>query len=201
MFWHLILGLLRDGQQRHGYELVTLYKTRTGTHVSPGNFYRDLTRLTSDGLVETGVNPPEADSRRIPYQITAKGRQEFDEWLLSPRDDGDLTGWILFADRVPPEVREEVIDRRLEELWLRNKILTRTRDDALRERAEAPDGGYDPLPVLISREMKRISAELEFLEEFRVELASHPVEEGRGKSASAPSSQARPNRTKGAPRS
>ena len=54
MFWHLILGLLRDGHSRHGYELMTEYASRSGNKVSAGNFCRELARLVTDSFVETG---------------------------------------------------------------------------------------------------------------------------------------------------
>jgi DNA-binding PadR family transcriptional regulator len=111
MLSHLILGFLRDGLARHGYELITEYKSAIG---ESGQRWELLPRAGPHGLerlVQTGVNPPEADARRIPYQITEKGRQSFDEWLISPsRDESDLSAWLLFIDRVPPETRDRLLD-------------------------------------------------------------------------------------------
>jgi hypothetical protein len=47
-------------------------------------------------------------------------------------------------------------------------MLTRLRDDALVRSATV--AGYDPLPSLLSRQMKQVAAELEFLREFRVDF-------------------------------
>ena len=172
MLSHLILGFLRDGQARHGYELITEYKTRSGNQVSAGNFYRELARMASERLVQTGVNPPDADARRIPYQITEKGRQSFDEWLLSPaRDDGDLSAWLLFIDRVPYDTRDRLLDRWQDDLWLRSKALSRAREDALLIQESRQDTvRYHLLASLLSRRLKQVTADLEFLKEFRSDL-------------------------------
>ena len=172
MLSHLILGFLRDGQARHGYELITEYKTRSGNQVSAGNFYRELARMAAERLVQTGVNPPDADARRIPYQITEKGRQSFDEWLISPsRDEGDLTAWLLFIDRVPQETRDRLLDRWQDDLWLKSKSLSRAREDALLMQESRQDAArYNPLASLISRRLKQVTADIEFLKEFRSEL-------------------------------
>jgi DNA-binding PadR family transcriptional regulator len=175
MLSHLILGFLRDGQARHGYELITEYKARSGNQVSAGNFYRELARLAAERLVQTGVNPPDADARRIPYQITDRGRQRFDEWVVSPaRDDGDLSAWLLFIDRVPVEVRDRLLDRWQDDLWIRGKALSRAREDALllQESRNDDHAGYNPLAALISRRIRQVTADLEFLKEFRSELMS-----------------------------
>jgi DNA-binding PadR family transcriptional regulator len=165
---HLILGLLRDGRLRHGYELIIEYKARSGIRVSAGSFYRELGRLTAHRLVETGDNPPEADSRRIPYRITDRGRSEFDGWLVRPTTpNNELEAWLLFVDRIPNDIREHLFERLQENLWMRSKVLTRARDDALTERKRV---GYDPLPALLSRRLKQVAAELEFLQEFRTDL-------------------------------
>jgi len=173
MLSHLILGFLRDGQARHGYELITEYKARSGNQVSAGNFYRELARLAAERLVQTGVNPPDADARRIPYQITEKGRQLFDEWLICPsRDDGDLTTWLLFIDRVPGETRDRLLDRWQDDLWMRSKTLSRAREDALMAQASRADAArYNPLAALISRRIRQVTADLEFLKEFRTEVS------------------------------
>lgn len=172
MLSHLILGFLRDGQARHGYELITEYKARSGNQVSAGNFYRELARMASERLVQTGVNPPDADARRIPYQITEKGRQSFDVWILSPaHDDGDLSAWLLFIDRVPPDTRDRLLDRWQDDLWLRSKSLSRQREDALLIQESRQDTvRYRVLASLLSRRLKQVTADLEFLKEFRNDL-------------------------------
>jgi DNA-binding PadR family transcriptional regulator len=171
MFWHLILGLLRDGRSRHGYELMTEYAVRSGNKASPGNFYRELARLASKGLVETGINPPEADARRIPYRIKESGRRVFDRWLTSPTiDDGDFPTWILFVDQIDAESRIRILDRHEESLWLRSKALARLRDDVVARRETTTDRRFDPLPVLLSRQMKLLTSEIESLQELRLEI-------------------------------
>src|SRR5882757_4326898 len=125
MLLHVILGFLRDGRPRHGYELMCEYRARSGTKLSAGNFYRELARLTADSLVQTGVNPPGADARRIPYQIADRGRLSFDRWLAATSTiENELASWLLFIDQVPIDVRGKLLDRAQEELWLRGKKLT-----------------------------------------------------------------------------
>ncbi len=171
MIWHVILGMLTDGKPRHGYDLVVEYNTRSGTTASSGYFYRELARLTARGLVVTGVAQPNEDARRIPYQITSRGRAEFSRWLVRPGDDDtDFIGWLLFVEQVAVDVRDRILKQREDVLWVRNKVLARAREKALDE-ATSPS---DPLPALVSRQMKQVSAELEFLEEFRRLLAEHP---------------------------
>jgi len=169
MFRHLVLGLLRDGQPRHGYELTTEYGRRSAISVSTGNFYRELQKLAGESLVATRENPPDADARRIPYQITEQGCREFDEWLTSPCEhQADLSERLLFIDLVPPEARARILEWWEEELWMRSKALARAREEALR--STAGSARLDPLPLLLLRRMKLIAAELEFIKEFRLEF-------------------------------
>ena len=44
---HVILGLLRDGRARHGYELMTELKARSDEPISTGHFYRELARMAA----------------------------------------------------------------------------------------------------------------------------------------------------------
>jgi DNA-binding PadR family transcriptional regulator len=211
MLLHVILGLLRDGQPRHGYELMCEYRARSGSKLSAGNFYRELARLTSDSFVQTGVNPPGADARRIPYQIGDRGRQSFDRWLVAPATiENELAAWLLFIDQVPIDVRGKLLDRAQEELWLRGKSLTRQREDAMgaevvREKAD----GYGVLPLLLSRQIKLLTAELEFVKELRQDLddwdraraTQQAAEPAAARDASAIQSSRQPaRRQKGAPR-
>jgi len=171
MFWHLILGLLRNGHSRHGYELMTDYAARSGVRTSPGNFYRELARLAAKGLVETGVNPPDADARRIPYRIKESGRQLFDRWLQAPTiEDGDFPTWVIFSDQLDPDTRTRILERHEESLWMRSKALARVRDDVLTRPSTRPESHFDPLPTLLSRQMKLLTCEIESLRELRVDF-------------------------------
>ena len=163
MFGHVILGLLRDCRLRHGYEIMTECRARSGSPVSIGNIYRELARLAGQGLVQTAINPPDADARRIPYHITEKGRLAFDQWLQAPSSQDDVAHWLLFVDRVPEEIRVRLLDRWQEELWMRGKELARAREDALAKRGRQPPEHYNPLAPLLSRRMKQVAAELEDL--------------------------------------
>jgi DNA-binding PadR family transcriptional regulator len=172
MLWHVILGLLRDGRLHHGYELMTGYRVRSGTPASPGNFYRELARLETHGYVETGVNPPDADARRIPYHITERGRGAFDRWLQGPPlTEGELSGWILFAGRLADGERDRVLDSWEEQLWLRSQELSRQQREVTEEsKGERPAGEYRSLRVLLSRQLKHVAADLGFLEELRSDI-------------------------------
>jgi DNA-binding PadR family transcriptional regulator len=165
---HLILGLLRDGFPRHGYDLIVEYKRKSGAEVSAGNFYRELARLAANGLLRQTTNPPEADSRRIPYAITELGKMEFDRWLQEPStvEDG-FEIWLLFLERVPPEARDRLIDRRKARLWLRGTQLSHARQDAL---TRAQGDAYDALAESLTLRLKRLNADVEFLAELRARL-------------------------------
>jgi DNA-binding PadR family transcriptional regulator len=168
---HLLLGFLRDGRPRHGYDLLTEHRALTGERLNAGNLYRELARLAAEGFVHATSNPADADPRRIPYEITDRGTQLFDHWLASASGHGDFPAWLVFIDRVPPDVRSRVLDRREEALWMQSKTLVRDRSDALTNLATAGKQ-YHPLPVLLSRRMKLVTAEVEFLAEFR-QLLDH----------------------------
>ena len=204
MFWHVVLGLLRDGKPRHGYELRMTYLKQSGLQLGTGNFYRELMRLAADGLVKAVANPPDADARRIPYEITETGRTDFDRWLLTEhRNHDDLNEWILFSNRVPRDVRDRILAQRLDETWLRNKMLARNREQRLQEFGQE----YSPPLASIDRQMKQNAAEIEFLEEFRDQAMVWDTGEQRdvlsrsGGSASIPTgvrARARANRQSGA---
>jgi DNA-binding PadR family transcriptional regulator len=179
MLWHVILGLLRDGRLHHGYELMTAYRVRSGTPASPGNFYRELSRLETHGFVETGVNPPDADARRIPYHITERGRGAFDRWLEAPPlSEGELSGWLLFAGRLSAPDRERILVSWEEQLWLRSQDLSRQHRETLDDAKPARPGlEYRSLRVLLSRQLKHVAADLAFLDELRADLKTWAVQQ------------------------
>lgn len=179
MLWHVILGLLRDDRLHHGYELMTAYRVRSGTPASPGNFYRELARLETHAYVETGVNPPNADARRIPYNITERGRAAFDRWLQAPPlTEGELSGWMLFAGRLSSAHRDRVLASWEEQLWLRSQELSRQHREVLDQARGRPAGEYQSIRVLLSRQLKHVAADLAFLEELRTDIKAWAAQHG-----------------------
>ena len=166
MFRFLILGLLRDGVPRHGYALAKAYSERSGVDISTGNFYRELQRLVTEGFVQMTSNPPGADARRTPYQITEVGRVTFNTWLFEPTDLGegqredDMSTRALFLTEADPGAVRALVERWQEQLWLRGKVQERARDSA---RAK----GSGVLALLFSRRLKYTAADLEFLAGLR----------------------------------
>lgn len=195
MFRYLILGMLRAGARQHGYALVKAYRERSGVDVSTGNFYRELQRLVLDGLIRSADNPPEADARRTPYEITPLGITVFDEWLTA-EDAGaggcaedELAARILFAEEADPATMLRVLDRLQENIWFYGKSLERARRQALAE-AAGPDGSalFRARPLLQARRMKHVAADIEFLGEFRAAYQRHLHTRGQlpGPAAEAP---------------
>ena len=180
MFRFLILGMLRAGSRQHGYALVKAYRERSGVDVSTGNFYRELQRLVLDGLIRSADNPPDADARRTPYEITPLGATVFDDWLTA--HDAGAGGWaedelsarLLFADDTDPATMLRVLDRLQENVWFYGKSLERARRQALAE-AEAPGAPdtFRVLPLLLGRRLKHVAADIEFLGELRASYQRH----------------------------
>jgi DNA-binding PadR family transcriptional regulator len=172
MLRYIVLGLLRDGIARHGYALLTDYRHRSGIRLSTGNFYRELQRLTFEGLVRTMQNPQDADSRRAPYQITEEGIATFDGWLCDaevrlgePHED-ELSVRSLFFGYAPHERVIEALDGWYAALWLQVKSLERAQRVALPDDPSA-NRPFAALPHLLSRRQKYITADLEFVAELR----------------------------------
>jgi DNA-binding PadR family transcriptional regulator len=63
---------------RHGYQILTDVRDRSGAVLRPGSLYRALARLLDEGLVvelDERPDPELDDERRRYYQLTALGRQ------------------------------------------------------------------------------------------------------------------------------
>jgi DNA-binding PadR family transcriptional regulator len=176
MVYHAILGLLRDGRARHVYDLVREYRTRSGRPVNAGNFYRECSKLVSQKLIAPDDNPPDADPRRIPYRITPSGCRDFDSWLLDPKPlQVSFDNWMIFADMLASTERVRLLDEMRETLWTEGKAIGSERERALSRARRLPEPhGYNASALLMLRRITRITAELEFLHEFRRELESLP---------------------------
>lgn len=168
MLSHVILGLLSDTSD-HGYRLLTRYCELTGEEKNSGGLFRTLHSMEELGLLSRTSSPAGADARQIHYEITDKGRREFVEWLTTlPVRDGDFFHWILFIDRAPAAVRDRVLRRRREDLFIEMKALSAQRDDALNVRRER-DGtkSYSPLPPILFRRIALVTAEIGFIDELQ----------------------------------
>lgn len=172
MFRFVILGLLREGEAYHGYALMKLYRQRSGARMSQGGFYRELQRLVAEGLLRTAPRSAKADPRCAPYEITDAGAAVFDEWfatsepVIDERED-ELSTRVLFLGTVETEVARSALDDWKNELWFQSKMFERLRLRALDQAEEEPEN-FNPLPHLIARRIKRIAADLEFVEELRL---------------------------------
>ncbi len=172
MLRHVVLGLLRDGNPRHGYALMTDYRARVGEALNAGTIYRELRRLAAAGLVSMAQSPPE-DPRRIPYDITDEGRRLFDDWLADPRlDDSTFAVWMLFLGRLPAAERITLLARREADLCRRAVSLERAQHRARGRRNGSPE--YGPLLTQLSRRLKLVRAELEFVRELRLSIGDGP---------------------------
>ena len=69
----LILASLAEGQ-KHGYAMQTDIADFAGVSLGPGTLYGAISRLEQDGLIEA-AGPT---SRRRPYRITARGKQDLE---------------------------------------------------------------------------------------------------------------------------
>jgi DNA-binding PadR family transcriptional regulator len=171
MFRYLVLGLLRDGQRRHGYAVMKAYRERSGLQVNTGSFYRQLQRLVAEGLIQTVANPADADPRRAPYEITETGEACFDAWLSGPtgagvgRYEDELSSRAMFLADAEPDIVLRLLDSWKEELWLKSKVHERARS-TLAPESYVPPKSFTPLPLLLARNMKHVTADIEFLEEL-----------------------------------
>ena len=172
MMRHLLLGLLRHCGPRHGYALMKSYRDSSGRRLSIGNIYRELQRLAGEGLVRSAPNPPDADPRRIPYEITSAGAQRFDAWLAQSAHDGvesvedEHLIKAFFAMKSERSLAARVLEEWEEELTARRKMLERARNNAL-ERIGRDDAGTSTLPLWLSRRLKHVAVDLEFVGEVR----------------------------------
>lgn len=200
MFRYVVLGLLRDGAPRHGYAVAKEYRKRSGLRINTGNFYRELQRLAAEGLVRPATNPPDADVRRAPYEITTLGKTTFDEWLASARDawlpgyEDGLTSRALFLGDAEPEVLRTVFDGWGEAIWSLVKALERERESVRLQGRDRTDGSFSPLSLLLARRLRHLAVELEFLDEYRAAHAEWIGSRVAGATSAGPPSERNPER-------
>ena len=169
MFYHVILGCLRDGKPRHGYDVWIALRARTGLQVNLGNIYRELSKLVAQELIDALQRPADDDARRNPYGINDSGCRAFDDWLASPAThEDDFSAWLSFIDHVPSGELSDKLEQLQERLWLRSKTITQRRDDALAQAHATGRHATSDLSALRTLlELKRVTATVEFVDELR----------------------------------
>lgn len=180
MFRFIVLGLLRHGRTLHGYALMKAYEKRTGVRMSTGTFYRELQNLVSDGLVRAVERAADDDARRTPYQVTTRGAELFDRWLVRPPQlalgtDDELTARTMFLYEAPFATAHRMIDAWKEELWLLGKKFERDRQNEI-HRCSTDGESFSILTLLLARRLRHIAGDVAYLDELRAALdAQHAV--------------------------
>jgi DNA-binding PadR family transcriptional regulator len=98
--FHILLALA-DGRV-HGYAAMQAVRERAGGSVrlSTGSFYRHLSKLLDQELVEEAPGPADDDPRRgAYYRITSSGRQ------VLARERDRLAGLVAALDALRPVSR------------------------------------------------------------------------------------------------
>lgn len=149
-----------------------------GLQLNTGNFYGTPTTGGRWPGAHRGQSPSGADPRRAPYEITKAGAGDFAPWFVELNDsDIDMTphedalfSRVLFVDTVTPTAARRVVPRWCNGLWLRVKTLKRGTGDCVastREEWVSMSGAFPAGASRLTRGLRHIAADLEFLEEFR----------------------------------
>ena len=169
LFRFIVLGLLRACGPQHGYGLMKAFERRSGLRVSSGNFYRELRRLAADGLVTSATRGDQKNARRLAYVISDIGLLMFDEWfLMAPMPTGrgpdDLTARTLFFGDTDAAAVVRLLEAWERDIWFQNKLLERGRAAAA---AATSKGEFAVLPLLLSRQVRHLALDVEFVEQLR----------------------------------
>lgn len=168
----LLLGLLRHGGI-HGYRLNEFINRDLAycTDLKKPTAYHLLAKMAEQGWIvvldeqQEGNRPP----RRI-YEITAEGETVFQRLLrenLAAHTPTRFTGdiGIAFMDALPAAEREQLLAQRRAGLAAELEVLKSTPADAHR----------GSLALLITHQIRHLTAELDWLDEILAQLAGHPA--------------------------
>jgi len=97
---------------------------------------------------------------------------------------------MFVADTEPPVARK-LLEGWKEELWIRTKVIERARETALVRRGTSVDPAFAGLSLLLTRNLKHVVADIEFIEEFsdayeQWASGNRPAGDRRGKRTASP---------------
>lgn len=98
---YCVLAMLKD-QSLYGGELIQMLRGRGQLLITEGTIYPLLSRLRSDGLVETEWHDTSDGAPRRYYRLSRSGRKAVNEF----RDE-----WLAFRDSVDGILREGGVQR------------------------------------------------------------------------------------------
>ena len=116
---YALLGLLRLNP-RHGYDLLNEFRPEAdlgeALRIDLSNLYAALKRLERQGLVASEVQLAGSRPPRNVYELTDRGRDEFERWLLEPVRHNreirlDFILKLFFVPRIAPDRLGELISR------------------------------------------------------------------------------------------
>ncbi len=173
----MILGLLRSGELLHGWPLW-LQIRRYHDDDNHGNFYRNLRSLRTLELVVDRDAPANGDPRRRPYEITEKGRAEFDAWMRSPESvRTELSVWLLFYRELPKGEPIQMLQRYRDEVWLDLKRFMLEWDHVLSDKSRGPREPLNPAALIARLHIVQLTAEIQAIDEI---IRMIEEDDGRG---------------------
>ena len=105
---YALLGLVQY-KPATGYDLKTIF-TRSNNmfwNVSLPQIYRTLNQMEGNGWLSFTVEHQDGKPSRKVYQITTKGKEELDRWLVEPTDlmpvKSELMVKVFFGNRMDPK--------------------------------------------------------------------------------------------------
>lgn len=164
-----ILGMLKD-EDLHGYEISRRLKNLEGFwYIFPGNLYRALNSLESEGfIVAKELEEHQGKFRKI-YRITEEGRKSFADWISQPakpprtRHEAYLKIWLARED-------EEKVRVQLEQIRDYSREILQTFENA----GDLPMDTY--LGWMLDVGMKHVKLDLEWSEKCLTRLTAGKVE-------------------------
>ncbi len=116
---YALLGFLRT-QPTHAYEIhqMLLRAEALGLvwRLKQAHLYSLLARLEEEGCIESTTQPQGTRPPRKVLELTTKGREDFQSWLLSPVEHGrdfrlEFLAKLYFAQEESPAATRTLLDR------------------------------------------------------------------------------------------
>jgi DNA-binding PadR family transcriptional regulator len=173
----LVLGVVRDLGQGHGYqvrrELMT-WRADAWANIAPASVYQALRTLTKHGMVEEVGTESGAGPERTVYRLTPDGETELFHLVRSavsdPHDTLDeLSAAFSFLHLLPRTEVATLLDYRVRALWAQLVRVDPPVEPAGSAPVTAPDGAK---PAQVGALLQLAAARLRAEIDWSLDLAS-----------------------------